>query len=374
MRRLRPSAIAIVLLIASLPAQAPPPAWDADVVVIVDTSISMAESGMDPERASLLVAKLFSDIVPGKLAVIRLLDLMQDKDLVPTTATKKKGKCEDGGGECTVAIVDDKTLRRVRETKAGAEIRPERGSAEFKAKLDGHLVQKSHNSGFHFAFMVAQEIFNQHGKSDTPRTVIWLSDGDVSPENMDITAQQAEELTRSGADLRAVVFGKGNTDFASKHKIPVHRASGAAELVAAFTDDFRQIVRAPFKNPANSPAQPFEMKRQIDEAWIVVYGDRTLGGVSIQTPSGTVAADYAQDMFPSAGAYKVAHFVRPAAGTYRVVADGGGANVTYGVVQRSALSPQLLEPRDAISGVPVTLVASLRAPGGPISRRSWAKR
>ena len=36
-----------------------------DVVVIVDTSTSMHDPGMDPERASLLVTKLLADIVPG---------------------------------------------------------------------------------------------------------------------------------------------------------------------------------------------------------------------------------------------------------------------------------------------------------------------
>ena len=43
----------------------------ADVVVLVDTSTSMVQPGMDPERTSLLVTKLFADIVPGNLAVGR---------------------------------------------------------------------------------------------------------------------------------------------------------------------------------------------------------------------------------------------------------------------------------------------------------------
>jgi hypothetical protein len=183
--------------------------------------------------------------------------------------------------------------------------------------------------------------------------------------NLAATEEQAAKLTGSGAELRAVVFGKGSTRFAEKNLIPVHRASSPAELVAAFTDDFRQIVQAPFKNAASAPSRPFEMKRQIAEAWVVVYGDRTLGDVQIDTPGGIVAADYAQDMFPSAGGYKVAHFSRPLPGLYRVVATGGGSSVTYGVVQRSALTPELLEPRGAISGVAIPLVASLRTPGGP---------
>src|SRR5437764_783160 len=50
----------------------------ADVVVVVDTSTSISKAGMDPERTSLLVAKLLADIVPGDLAVVRLLDLSKD--------------------------------------------------------------------------------------------------------------------------------------------------------------------------------------------------------------------------------------------------------------------------------------------------------
>ena len=54
----------------------------ADAVVIVDTSTSMREE-VDPTRASLLVTKLLADIVPGDLAVVRLLDIDDDKDVIP---------------------------------------------------------------------------------------------------------------------------------------------------------------------------------------------------------------------------------------------------------------------------------------------------
>src|SRR5215510_12816354 len=67
--------------------------YQADVAVIVDTSTSMQQPGMDPERASLLVTKLLVDLVPGKLAVIRLLDLGFDSDILPSVPTGQKAAC-----------------------------------------------------------------------------------------------------------------------------------------------------------------------------------------------------------------------------------------------------------------------------------------
>ncbi len=363
---MRACALLAGLLFALIMRAQPAGTFAADVVIIVDTSASMSQPGMDPERASLLVAKLFTDIVPGQLAVIRLLDLEKDKALVPTQPTGKMGPCEDSPGTCPIVAITDETLRQVREKKAGAEIRPSLGSEDFKRKLDTHLLQQSQNSGFHLSFMVAKQILDEHKRSapDVPQTVIWLSDGDVPAGIAEGAGALAEDLMRSGADLRAVVFGRGKTAFAEQHHIPVHRASSPAELVTAFTSDFRHIVRAPYENPGSSPEQPFEMKRQIDEAWVIVYGDRTLGSVAVDGPSGSTASER-EDMFPSAGAYKVVHLLRPAGGQYRVRVTGGGPKVMYGVVERSSLGPELLEPRDAITGIAAPLVVGLRASGGP---------
>src|SRR5262245_49368279 len=69
--------------------------YQADVAVIVDTSTSMKQPGMDPERASLLVTKMLVDLVPGKLAVIRLLDLGFDSDILPSVPTGQKEPCDE---------------------------------------------------------------------------------------------------------------------------------------------------------------------------------------------------------------------------------------------------------------------------------------
>jgi hypothetical protein len=64
---------------------------------------------------------------------------------------------------------------------------------------------------------------------------------------------------------------------------------------------------------------------------------------------------------PSAGAYRVAHLEKPAKGTWTVHASGGGPGVAYAVVERSALTPVLLEPKTAVVGTDVVLVAAIRA-------------
>ena len=69
--------LAVVLLLSGV-SYAVQTTATADVVVIVDTSTSMKQTDMDPHGTSLLVAKLLSDIVPGNLAVVRLLDIGKD--------------------------------------------------------------------------------------------------------------------------------------------------------------------------------------------------------------------------------------------------------------------------------------------------------
>src|SRR5262249_43821653 len=96
--RIRVAIAVWALLPSALPAA---DALSADVVVMVDTSTSMSDPGMDPERTSLLVAKLFADIVPGDLAVIRLLDLSKDSRWLPSKHTGQKVPCaEDSSKTC----------------------------------------------------------------------------------------------------------------------------------------------------------------------------------------------------------------------------------------------------------------------------------
>src|ERR1051326_9119344 len=107
----------------------------ADVVVIVGTSISMAQPGLDPERASLLVTKLLVDLVPGKLAVVRLVDLVADA--IPSAPTGQKAPCEDDPSKtCDVVAMPKDLLDQIRKSKLAALIRDTQGSASFKQSLN----------------------------------------------------------------------------------------------------------------------------------------------------------------------------------------------------------------------------------------------
>jgi hypothetical protein len=340
--------------------------FEADVVVAVDTSVSMSQPGMDPERASLLVTKLLSDIVPGKLAVVRLLDLVRDEKLVPGSKTGKFGRCEDdpSRNDCEVIMIGPEVMRDIRARRVATEIRPQRGSAEFKTRLESHLRQESNNSIFQLAFAAALGVFDENKKAqpDLGRHVIWLSDGEVPPNNLQASQALVREMKNEGVDVRAIVFGRGKTDFAKAEGLPVFQSSGPAQLVEAFTDAFRVIVEAPYKiHSLVSRSPSFQMKQRIDESWVIVYGDATLADASVETPSGTVRADFASDSWKTAGAYKVAHFTKPAAGNYTVKVSGGGPQVSYGVVQRSNLGPHYLGPPEITSGIQTTIVAGLRS-------------
>jgi len=335
----------------------------ADVVVIVDTSTSMHDTGMDPQRASLLVAKLLADIVPGDLAVVRLLDLGNDANLVPSRRTGQSMPCsEDPTQICERVEPTSDWQADARSKKFGVLARPSRGDAGYKLALEQHLAQRANNSMFDLAFRAAEGIFDEHRKTspDVPRTVIWLSDG--RSENAAVVQAAIGELTSAGVAVDAVVFGQGDTQLAQAAGLTPRRVSSPAEIMKAFAAAFRRIVQAPYEIDNLVSAQPaFDMKRNVDEAWIVVYGDDSLGDVSVDGPGRTVKADYAVDRWEGAGAYKVAYIEKPASGRWTVHASGGGGGVAYAVVQRSALTPVLLEPKRSLSGTPVRLVAGVRA-------------
>lgn len=351
------------LLLISPPAAAQDSAV-ADVVVVVDTSTSMRDPGMDPERASLLVTKLLSDIVPGDLAVVRLLDLEDDVKDLPSRDTGETIPCgEDPTQTCNRVEPVGDWQANARNKKLGALIRPSRGDEAYKKALEGHLDQRSDTSMFFLAFRAVQGIFAEHqgkGGKGVPRTVIWLSDG--RPHEPQGTLQILREITAGGVAVDAIVFGDGDPAFARQAGLPVEQVSSPAGIMKAFAGAFRRIIQAPYKIDNTVSAQPsFEMKRNVDEAWVVVYGDDSLGEVHLDGPDGTVAVDYAADRWQGAGAYRVAYLQRPKAGRWTVRATGGGAGVAYAVVQRSALTPVLLEPKQALAGTPVPLVAGVRA-------------
>jgi hypothetical protein len=333
----------------------------ADVAVIVDTSLSMKETGMDPERTSLLVAKLFSDIVPGDLAMVRLLDLRADQNLLPSRQTGETKPCpEDPSRECQIVEQATDWMVEARKGRLGALVRPARGDAAYKQSLDGHLAQVGGNSPFELAFSAAQGIFDQHGKRPVPRTVIWLSDGKA--DDPGATRRAIAEMKAVGTAVEAVVFGKGDLSLVRQAGLEVRQVSNPAQIMKAFAGAFRRVVQAPYEIDNEVAAAPsFEMQPDVREAWIVVYGDESLGEVSLSGPQGVVRADYAKDSQPGAGAYRVAYLERPAAGQWTVQVQGGGPGAAYAVVQRSALTPALLAPRTATAGTRVLLEAGLRS-------------
>jgi hypothetical protein len=252
----------------------------------------------------------------------------------------------------------------VRSNKYGALIRPSRGDAGFKQQLYGHLEQKINNSLFGLAFRAAQGVFDAHprGNPKTPRTVIWLSDGMVDDQGT--MSRAVREIKDQDIAIETIIFGRGDTEFAAKLELSPRRASSPAELMRAFAAAFRRVVQAPFDVDNLVHSRPtFQMRERVGEAWVVVYGDDTLGDVMIDTPAGTQPANYAQDSHPKAGAYRVYYAKNPPTGNYTVRANGGGAGAAYAVVQRSSLGPIYLEPRQTTAGVPVTVIAGVGAEG-----------
>ncbi|HKI06081.1 MAG TPA: choice-of-anchor X domain-containing protein [Thermoanaerobaculia bacterium] len=332
----------------------------ADVAVIVDTSLSMKEPGMDPERTSLLVAKLFSDIVPGDLSVVRLMDLVADANLLPRRLTGRMIPCEDHPGQqCQEVKQTTDWMAEARKGRFGALVRPARGDAGYKQSLDGHLAQVGNNSPFGLAFAAAQGLFDQHGKRKVPRAVIWLSDGRA--DDPPSTLQAIKEMKATGTVVEAVVFGS-DLSLVRQAGLEARQVSNPAQIMKAFAGAFRRVVQAPYEIDNEVAAAPsFEMQPDVREAWIVVYGDESLGEVSLSSPRGVVRADYARDSQPGAGAYRVAYLERPMAGRWTVQAQGGGPGVSYAVVQRSALAPALLAPRTAMAGTRTLLVAGLHS-------------
>ena len=332
----------------------------ADVVVLVDTSTSMREDGMDPERTSLLVAKLLADIVPGELAVVRLLDLYADRDVLPRRPTGEKQPCaEDPNKICDMVEPASDWEEEARSNTLGALIRPQRGDADFKKQLEGHLLQRSNNSFFNYSFRAAEGIFASRPGSESPKSVLWLSDGRSDDEAG--VHQAISDLRGAGVAVEAIVFGKGDPRLAQDAGLVVRQVEGPRQLMKAFAGAFRRIVHAPFEIDNLVAAQPrFEMKANVEEAWVVVYDDQDLDGVALTSPSGAAhGVDFAADRWPSAGAYQVAYLRRPEEGTWTVKAGTAGA--AYAVVQRSILAPALLGPETALVGTPSVLEAGVRA-------------
>lgn len=334
-----------------------------DVVVVVDTSASMREAGMDPERSSLLVSKLLADISPGNLAVVRLLDLQADSDLIPNRPSGRFIPCsEDPSQQCNLVEPASDWQADARANGFGLLSRRTEGDVDFKRSLETHLAQRSNNSPFDLSFRAAQGwLERQRGAEDSHRqTILWLSDGRTDEPRA--VAPVVSELAASGVNVEAIVFGRGDETLPRSLGLETHRVKSPAELMKAFAGAFRRIVQAPYEVDALLSAAPtFEMKQGVDEAWVVVYGDDTLGGAELTGPGGAVAADEASERWAGAGAYRVAHLSAPSPGRWTISASGGGSGVAYAVIQRSSLAPRFEAPRTALAGVPTLVVGGIVA-------------
>ena len=302
--------------------------FQADVAVVVDTSRSMLEAGMDPERTSVLVSKLFADIVPGKFAVLRLMSAGKDKDALGMVQTGEFAPCRENPSQnCAGYTLTPEKQRDLAEgrVRVGEKIRSQRGSAAYKAELDSHLEAESNSSYFAYSFATAGSIFEQNRaeNADRPQLLIWLSDGRA--EDWDAAKLMLRKLQGEGVGIEAIVFGRGSTDQAAEAGLSRRSTTGPAELMSAFADAFRRVVQAPFRADSRIAANPrFTMKPEIDEAWVVVFGDNTLTRASVVGPGGEVLANFAEDQQPRAGAYKVAYLSEPAPGEWRCAPPAAG--------------------------------------------------
>jgi hypothetical protein len=336
------------------------------VVTIVDTSVSMREAGMDPQWSALLVTKLLTDLVPGRFAVVRLIDSNRDADQIQPAKTGETIPCpEDPSSRCDL-VSPQADLEEVARTRLlGLLQRPGRADAGFKQQLEGHLDRVGQNSFFAPAFRAAQAFLGQQPPASSGRArqlVVWLSDGRA--EDTPHTRRAIADLVAGGIDVAPIVFGNGDPGLARAAGLDTRIVHGPAEMMRAFAGVFRRIVGAPYEIDNRVAGESsFEIKPYVDEAWVVVYGDDTLSAAAVQSPGGRIEADYAAERLAGAGAYRVAHVTRPAAGRWQVLAQGGGADVAYAVVQRSALGPLLLAPSRAVGGQTVTLVVGLQATG-----------
>ena len=223
------------------------PRAQADVVLVVDNSLSIKQPGFDPERTSLLVTRLFSDIVPGGLAVIRVLDLKRDAELLPSKRSGKQTPCQDSGATCEQVTQATDWVQAVRSNplRAGLLPRPSRGDAHYKDDLERHLQQTSNNSLFGLSFETADAYFQRPGAPAGPRVLIWLSDGE--PEDLPTMQSAIAHLGDHGVITRAIIFGKGRTHYSRSLGLQHKVAHNPAELMSAFADIFREVVDAPYR-------------------------------------------------------------------------------------------------------------------------------
>jgi hypothetical protein len=347
------------LLPAGLRAQQP----DADVVVLSDTSLSMMQN--DPKNAVVLVTRLLADLVRGNLSAVRLLDVAKDSAKIAHEDTKQKQPCPDRPSEmCAVVKLGPEALQQTVDQHLLVKKRDGRGDSSFKTSLAGLLGPTAAQTAYTMSWASIQRIFQDNASSeDTPRVVVWLSDGDA--DDWGQARPRVQELLDRGVAIRALVFKSGKTDQVKQVGIDPYPVDGSPrDLMRAFADAFRYIVQAPFRADGQVSKEPsFTVKPHMEEVWVVVYGDDSLSAAAVSHGGKTVQAEYAADRH-NGSAYRVAHLENPADGSWEVSAAGGGAETSYAVIQRSTITPVVDAPKEAITGTPFPLTAVLRVANG----------
>jgi hypothetical protein len=340
---------------------------DADVVVLDDTSGSMRNN--DPQNAVVLVTRLFADIVPGKLAAVRLFDIARDRGSIKVEETGKSEPCpDDPTRQCQIMSVGPDALGKVLSQHLLLTRRNGRGDAGFKGRLPDLLRPSAMDTEYQYSFASIEQLFRENASPpETQRLVVWLSDGAPDAGDWDQAKPYLEKLLAQGVAVRALIFKSGKTERVQQAGIRPNLVDGTpSDLMRAFADIFRQIMNAPYGVDGVVASKPdFEIKPRMEDAWVVIYGDETLSSASMTGGGQTVQADYASDHY-NGSAYRVAYMKNPPPGNWTVHVNGGGPGASYAVIQRSTLAPFVFPTADVVPGVPFPLTASVRSGQGGV--------
>lgn len=338
--------------------------FDADVVVLSDTSASMEKN--DPQNAIVLVTRLFADIVPGKLAVVRLFETGRDKDKVPMRDSGKTSTCEGRSGPCQVFEFGPGAAEKVINDHILVKVRPSRGDTGFKAGLQDFLQPLALDTHYALPLMSVDRVFKDNASPESMgRFVVWLSDGAADAGDREEDERLLRDMTEKGIVIRPVVFKTGSTEMIDKVGLKASLVdSSPRSIMSAFADAFRAIVEAPFRADGTVAGNPdFVIKPHMEDVWVVVYGNESLASANVSGNGQTAQADYASDQYRGS-AYRVAYMKNPAPGNWKVTATGGGVEVSYAVIQRSTIAPNVVVPPNVFTGVPFKLDATLRTSSG----------
>jgi len=338
--------------------------YEADVIVISDTSGSMQEN--DPRNSVVLVTRLFADIVPGKLAAVRLEDVNREGPRFGAAETGERSPCgPDRPGEiCRTMKYPPGAEDRIVQQLVLAAVRQGRGDAAFKSNVKELLHPEAPYTSYNLGLRTIAQIFKNNASPPTiPKFVVWLSDGAGDSKDWNVAKPEWRGLIDSGAQILPLVFRSGGPNKLSELSLQPDLVDGSPQgIIAAFANAFRKIVQAPYRVDGRVAQNPtFSIKPRMEQVWVVIYGDASLGNASISNGGQSVQADYAADSY-NGYAYRVVYMNNPAAGNWTISAVGG-ANASYAVIQRSTITPKINVPPEVSPGTPFKLDISLQTGG-----------